>query len=489
MSRNWNRFNEEKRIELRAVLEKVFLDWYADPKINWNELYTIYSVFFILRIRLPLDFCGVIEKQPQFILDIANAYNNYFFMEERNEDEERNKNKEGEKSPEIAIQLLSEGLYWNRLERKLEFKEIDHLIYKNIKSELKKKVYCSYSSLAFAKIAPEKLSREEWGLLTNHWAKEKEEEFIFEVFDFLQLNIQSYFEEHKKNPGIMRWIEDEKKGGNIFKRYVRDRFSAYQKIRSHFSMTDERFTPLVKDKVNNSEKISIGDWVFYCQTLPYHLDTSAAKQKVLHPLTEYEFVMLLERIANKTFARKLIRNTQNKIIYKGIIKRSNNIVPILLYRYRSLLFHLTMTPEKWGEFRTGSAEKISAQVTEVETKELVKTLFSLLTNRPWHTHVRKTFSMYKWNDLQSYFEMTYYPSTAVSSLFVNHLNIHQSFYSKLYNMPLEELPYRDIYTKEKSKDILPWMKTYLEKQKGNQVYKNDNRKLELLEINIDQLRS
>lgn len=487
LSNNWKRFDEEKRIKLRSILENAFLIWYADPKVDWDELYVMYSSFFILRIRLPLEFYGISETHPSFLSDIAEAYKNYFFIT-------TNKKKEVTfNTIMVAINMLKKGLYWNKYKKSYEFNEIEQLIYENLKSQLDLKSFNSYSRLAFTKIAPEKLKVKDWDILTNFESIEEMEknnkEFIFEVLDFLQLNIQSYFEKPDQYSKLLEWAEQntDEESENKFKIYVEDRFSSYQKIRSHFALTDERFSRLSENKMNNNDEIPIADWVFYCQTLPYHLETSSSKQKVLHPLTEYEFIKLLKKIKDGGDCNQIYDKDKNF---------TKNF-----YQKHSLLFKYTLTPQEWTRFRHDKKEDVSnpsakgeegketEESTKEDTEKYVKVLFSLLTNRPWHTHVKQHFSMYKWNDLQSYFKMTYYPSTKVASLFVNHLNIHQDFYSKIYKMPLEELPYRYLHTKEDSNDISLWIENYLENQKNNQVYKTDNRKLELIEIDIDQLRS
>src|SRR5699024_1812172 len=216
-------------------------------------------------------------------------------------------------------------------------------------------------------------------------------------------------------------------------------------------------------------------------------ETASSKQKVLHPLTEYEFVKLLSKIihfeSNDFLNQEETNSDDSKETLKYLLAKSH-------------LFNIKMSPAKWVEFRShkyiqneNDDNKSNKIFNKEQSEEIVKSLFSLLTNRPWHIHLRRKFSMYKWNDLQSYFEMTYYPSTAVASLFVNYLNAHQDFYSRHYHMPLEELPYREISLLGKSRDIVKWKDEYIREQADNQVYKSDNRKLELLEIDIDQLRS
>lgn len=496
MSNNWRRFQEDERVKLRSVLERTFLNWYASPKVYWEELYTMYSSFFIMRIRLPLDICEVELKQPKFLIEIAKAYNDYLFTPKNSSKEGKNEVVDKDESITIAIDLLKRGLYWDITKKEFVFNEIDQLIYQKLKEEIKLGNGDMYSKLSFAKIAPEKLKKDDWNSLTNINNKAASE-FKFELYDFLQLNIQLYFTNPKRHSSILDWSEqgEEQYKSNEFLRYVRDRFSSYRKIRNYFSLTDERFSALRSERSTlDNEAIPIADWVFYCQTLPYHLETSSMKQKVLHPLTEYEFVKILKEISLK----------ENKILDVN----KNEEDSLVLVSNSFLLFKTQMNFKEWSELRSldkkdqqwagnnqenvdnnGVLEDTSkAEGTLLNTEKYAKLLFSLLTNRPWHIHVNKKLSMFKWNDLQSYFEMTYYPSTIVASLFVNHLNIHQNFYSYLYNMPLEELPYREIYTRERTSNIESWMKDYLERQIDNQVYKNDNRKLELLEINIDQLR-
>lgn len=144
--------------------------------------------------------------------------------------------------------------------------------------------------------------------------------------------------------------------------------------------------------------------------------------------------------------------------------------------------------EECNKFKE-SANLESKEHSKEEMKEYAKYLFAMLTNRPHHAHVNQHISMYMWNDLQSYFEMTYYPSTKVASLFVNNLNIHQDFYQKVYNMPIEKLPYRNVYKSMNSDhNIEQWIKKYLETIEKELIRKKYNRKLELLEIDTNQLR-
>lgn len=496
MSNNWWRFKEDQRIKLRSILEGAFLKWYASPKVYWEELYTMYSSFFIMRIRLPLGVCEVELKHPKFLKEIAKAYNDYLFTPENNSKKEENEVADRDESITISIELLKKGLYKDITKREFVFIEIDHLIYQKLKEGIKAGNGDMYSRLSFAKIAPERLAKDDWNILTNI-SNKAASEFKFELYDFLQLNIQLYFENPKRHSYILEWSEQEEQNeNNEFLRYVRDRFSSYREIRNYFSLTDERFSALRSEKNTlDNKEIPIADWVFYCQTLPYHLETNSMKQKVLHPLTEYEFV----KIVKKIYEERHLETHKEEDSFVG-----NN----------SLLFRIKMGFKAWSKLRS-LGEKDQCQCkddkqknkdnngiladisktggqdeegTPLNAEKYAKLLFSLLTNRPWHTHVNKKFSMFKWNDLQSYFEMTYYPSTITASLFVNHLNIHQNFYSYLYNMPLEELPYKESYSREKTSDIVLWMEDYLKEQRDNQVYKNDNRKLELLEINIDQLR-
>lgn len=521
MADNWKRFDEDERVRLKVILEKAFLVWYAEPTVYWNELYAMYYSFSIMRIRLPLDMCEVENFHPKNLRDIADVYKNYFFLPEKRN--QRGQDEEGIDNDNIkvslAIHMFRKGLYWDRMNRKYGFYEVDRLVYESLKKELKYKKLNPPVSLALARIAPEKLCAGDWRVITNSWelnySKSNDKEFKFEALDFLQQIIQLFFEDPKKYEEFYKWVKpnqvasdkekvdkEETTIENSFIEYVRDRFSSYSKIRSYFSVTDDRYTPLPTEE---ESKIPIADWVFYSQSLPYHLETNQMKQKVLHPLTEYEFVNLLKYISDKENKRNTQTqddNNQDKGIQDFI-------------KSESLLFYFSIPPSEWVEFRetnkisepkennekiednkTSESEEDNEKVEDNKTgepkenmkKEYTETLFSLLTNRPWHAHVKKEYSMYKWNDLQSYFEMAYYPSTAVATLFVNHLNIHRNFYATLYNMPLEELPYREVYSRKRTENIVEWIRRYLDDQKFNQVYKSDNRKLELLEIDIDGLR-
>src|SRR5699024_1597666 len=301
ISSNWKRFDEEKRERLREILEKVFLHWYAEPNIKWDELYVMYTSFFVLRIKLPLGICKEQKKHPKFLSEIANVYNTYNFTTEKyiqgNKDNQSN-------ILEIisGINLLKKGLYWNKDKRGFNFNEVDQKIYNTIKKHLilikdetlssESNIFLLYAKLEFAKIAPEKLESKDWCNLINKNIAEQEgnfNEIIFEFFDFLQQCILKYFEKPKKYSAFIKWI-DSSKESNIFKMYVKERFNSFGIIRSYFSKTDERLPSLETNEVDKEVKIPIADWVFYCQTLPFHLETASSKQKVLHPLTEYEFV-------------------------------------------------------------------------------------------------------------------------------------------------------------------------------------------------------
>lgn len=507
ISNNWKRFDENTREKLRGIFQNVFLSWYANPNVKWDELYVLYSSFFILRIRLPLGICKDKKEYPEFLRQMKNVYNNYHFITIKNNEESNNST-----MPELVmsgIDLLEKGLYWNKDKKELSFNEVDDIIYNALKSHLiqldkpessEEKLLIAHLKLTFAKIAPRKLEIEDWTSLTEYWSEliineeneeqidKKYKELIFEILDFLQKCIQCFFEKPTQYSTLLDWIEkgiksknNEDTEKNIFKLYMRDRFDSYSLIRSYFSQTDERLPALANIREENDVKIPIADWIFYCQTLPFHLETTAAKQRVLHPLTEYELVKLLNIIINCKDKQSHSNDSISKTFFNYLIAESH-------------LFEIKMSPKQWTGFRNGediecTSDKDDSHNKENEkTQKIVESLFSLLTNRPWHTQIRKDFSMYKWNDLQSYFEMTYYPSTIVASLFVNHLNIHQDFYSRHYNMPLEELPYRDVNTRDNSNEILLWICNYLRSQADKQVYKTDNRKLELLEIDVDQLR-
>src|SRR5699024_4598217 len=119
----------------------------------------------------------------------------------------------------------------------------------------------------------------------------------FEMYDFLQLIIKLYFEKPNTYQSIMKWSKS--KSDNEFLRYVQNRFSSYAQIREYYSLTNEDFASL-ESMQKDEEKIPIGDLVFYCQTLPYHLGTSPAEQKGLHPLTEFELVTILQEIKNNS---------------------------------------------------------------------------------------------------------------------------------------------------------------------------------------------
>ena len=503
ISNQWYRFNEEKRKELRKILKDAFLDWYADPGIYWDELYTLYKNLFILRIRLPLNKVEYKEEDkksvPPYLLTISNIYNYYFFIT-------KNSNEELASTENfyLAVELFKKGLYWNRHNQSFYFNELDQLIYKKLRSIKSNKEGTGETKnnigiidwLAFLKIDLEKITVDDWKHISKLKGKDKGDSY-YEIYDFLQLNIQRYFENPKKYSSIFKWIiEKKEKNSNDednseFKDYVIERFRSYAKIRSYFSLSDDRL-PILQLEIDSNDDIPLADWIFYCQTLPYHLETIPMKQNVLHPLTEYEFVDLLQKILkaeNKNQSKNQGKNFKDCITHAG-------------------LFEVEISPEQWIDFRNGKEVELTFNPKNKDSKdqknegsqqdqenryftECVKLLFSMLTNRPWHTHVKKTFSMYKWNDLQSYFEMTYYPSNAVASLFVNYLNIHQYFYYKTYNMPLEELPYREVYTRLKiNNSIDNWIENYLNFQESHsEVYRKANRKVELLEIDIDQLRS
>lgn len=499
LSNQWYRFDEEKRKKLREILEDTFINWYADPSVYWDELYTLYWTLFILRLRLPLNGGISSTNVPPYLLTISSIYNHFFFI---TEDSKQLVNTEY-CNFYITVEMFKKGLYWDNQNKRYHFNELDQLIYKNLQKEKENEEnnITTLDWLAFLKIDGDKITKYDWDTLDNLDYETTEDESIYEIYDFLHLSIQRYFENSNKNTSIFEWIKEKRKEQNEnkrrenngrFKAYVKERFKFYGKIRSYFSLSDERL-PKLKTEVDSEENIPLADWIFYCQTLPYHLETIPMKQNVLHPLTEYEFVRLLEGMTN------MMKDNIEKYT------DDNN--------GESVLMNFEMSPKNWIEFRnesnngkaeikfnenkreeisnpSGQKKKNANPLNEELITKCVKLLFSMLTNRPYHTHVKKTFSLYKWNDLQSYFEMTYYPSTAVARLFVNYLNIHQNFYFKNYKMPLEELPYREVYTKDRiNNNIEDWIKKYINSQKNYQVYKKANRKVELLEIDIDQLRS
>ena len=474
MSNQWYRFSEVQRKKIRAIIEKTFDDWYANPKVYWEELYTLQRTLFIIRLPLPLNISdkNEVEFRNNHLINLkklSKVYCNYFFVIN---DGDININTEDDIY--IAIDLLKKGLYWNSKTNEYSFNEVENLIFLRIKKAIIKNPKLQIW-LTFIKLAPEKVEKNFWGegLKTSEENTDLDDEIFYETFDFLQYMISKYFKEPLKYKDFLEWCKStkENENENYFIKYVQDRFEAYANIRSYFSLRDERLPVINLQSPLDNYSISIADWIFYCQTLPYNLESIPMKQKVLHPLTEYEFVYLLKIIIEKDKVKNYLPDND----------------------FRNIVFDYNMTPRQWEDFRLGlyeqRQEKPGSPGSPRSTEEYVKALFTMLTNRPWHTHTNKTFSMYKWNDLQSYFEMTYYPSTSVASLFVNYLNIHQQFYSMTYQLPLVELPYREVYTMEKSKgNIEKWVVNYLSYQKDKQVYKTDNRKLELLEIDVDQLR-
>ncbi|WP_262173790.1 hypothetical protein [Saccharococcus sp. Marseille-Q5394] len=486
-SDNWYRFNQQQRKRLRKLIESAFLVWYANPQITWTEQYTLYWSLAVLRIRLPIYLCAHNgTNYPVSLKRLNRVYKKYIFIT----DELFNSTKSTELDLYIAIELFRKGLYWSQKDFDYDFNDVDIVIYGTLKSDiLSDKSSDIYNWLSFAKISHEKL---EVSLLNKLNKIELEfpngtidYEIHFDVLDYLQTSIKKYFEEPKKNSGIFEWIRvseknnEEKKNEenqtSYYKDYVRNRFRSYSIIRSHYSITDDRLPSLPISELIDDKEVPVADWIFYCEMLPYDLETIPSKQNVLHPLTEYEFVKMLKQIVLLT----------SKSDYKSLID---------LEIKQSPLFSFKLTPKCWNKFRLEEKDdcfksEVMGKPSTLDAIEYAKVLFSMLTNRPTHTHVTRNFSMYKWNDLQNYFEMTYYPSTKVASLFVNNLNIHQNFYQRIYKMPLEELPYRDVYTANRNeKDIGKWIRTYL-RDENNLISKKYNRKLELLEIDIDQLRS
>lgn len=483
---NWYRFNEQQRKELRRIIENTFLVWYADPKIQWTEQYTLYWTLSVLRLRLPIHLCKQDNlKYPVYLNILNQLYEKYIFIIQEPTDEYS-------KDLYIAVDLFKRGLYWSKQKKEYIFNEVDEIIYSVLKRSITSNVKTAdiYSWLSFAQISYEKLDVTILRALDKIVKRDYKTsirnldgETHFAVLDFLQYSIKKYFENPQKYTGIVKWIKPTEKvvsnadktiKDTYYKNYVKTRFRSYAKIRSYYSLSDERLPHLPPVEVNNVGAVPIVDWIFYCQTLPFNLEVIPSKQDVLHPLTEYEFVKLLQHIV----LNKPLMN----------MKRSK-------YIERDPLFSIKLSYERWNTFRTkGEIESPVRKETkdlDVEvTPEYVKDLFSMLTNRPTHAQIKKHFSMYKWNDLQSYFEMTYYPSTEVASLFVNNLNVHQDFYQKVYRMPLEELPYREVYASTKiDKSIDKWIENYLNKNEKDMIAKKYNRKLELLEIDIDQLRS
>ncbi|MBB4826389.1 hypothetical protein HNO89_003649 [Sporosarcina luteola] len=478
---NWYRFNEEQRKKLRRNIENAFLVWYANPKIPWTEQYTLYWTLSVLRIRLPIHLCMENKNgYPNYLRLLNTVYKEYIFIVEDNGEEDTFDYRS--RDLYTAIYLFKVGLYWNKREKSFSYNEVDKVIYGVTKRQiLSNRMVDIHNWLSFATISNSELSISILNRLEKLIKAEANDnistidiETHYEVLDFLQTCIKRYFENPKEHDGIVKWISySNQNEDSYYKRYVINRFLSYTKIRSHYSLTDERLPRLITE-FNSDEAVPIADWIFYCGMLPFDLDEIPSKQDVLHPLTEYEYVKLLRRIV-------LINSFPKEKVISDI--------------EQDFLFSFKLTFKEWKDFRMESkvedlhVKKIDNLSAE-DTKEYVKVLFAMITNRPTHTHIKKHFSMYKWNDLQSYFEMTYYPSTKVASLFVNNLNIHQNFYQEVYKMPLEELPYRDIYTSNKNeKSIGRWIENYLVMCEKDLIDKKYNRKLELLEIDIDQLRS
>src|SRR5699024_1000791 len=267
ISNNWQRFNEEQKTELRNILEKALLKWYAFPRVYWEELYTMYTSFFIMRVRLPLYVSKTNEDCPSFLLNKYKTYYTYLFtprdkqekIHNDNVNNEQESNEEKKIALKTGIHLLKAGLSWCKFSRKYKFTEIDYLIYSKLQKNVRLNLGDKYTKLSFAKIAPDRLKKHDWKILTETESKSLNEEFAFEMYDFLQLIIKLYFEKPNTYQSIMEWCEST--NDNEFLRYVQNRFSSYEKIRKHFSLTNEDFASL-ESMQKDEEKIPIGDLVF-----------------------------------------------------------------------------------------------------------------------------------------------------------------------------------------------------------------------------------
>src|SRR5699024_2128478 len=373
------------------ILEKALLKWYASPKVYWEELYTMYTSFFIMRVRLPLHISKKNTNHPCFLLDISKAYYSYLFSpnerpeplrsDYENDETEAKDNEEKNTTLKTGVHFLKAGLSWCNMSEQHNFTDIDYLIYVKLQTNIKNEISDEYTKLSFTKIAPDKLKKDDWEVLTDIDVNKMPREVVYEMYDFLQLTIKLYFQKPNIYKSLIEWYKSEKT--NHFQEYVRERFYYYACIRKHYSLTNENFATLENEQ-NNDQKIPIADLVFYCQTLPYHLGTSSEKQKVLHPLTEFEFVTILKIIKSK------INNEK---------KKSN-------HEQDNPLFKIKLSFSDWEALRKGeklksenepSTESNSNQKTN-DSKKYTQLLFSLLTNRPWHSHVRKNLFMYTWND-------------------------------------------------------------------------------------------
>ncbi|PID21900.1 hypothetical protein CSV61_06690 [Sporosarcina sp. P3] len=482
MSNNWYAFTNDQRKKLIKIFDEVFLQWYAVPFITWTEKCELYWSFSIMRLRLPLQLCKISNVSPSNLKTLCYAYDKYIFPYPGSNNVL--KNNTSENALMVGIKMLKEGLYWDKEVKEYDFEEIDHVIYKILKKDILSEDNVDISNwLSFAKVSFKYLNKELFYKLDeitkgndlSTLLQDQKKELYFEVQEFIHYSIKKYFENPKKFKGIFEWCEDENNNGvseSPYKSFAQERFESFSRIRKFYSVTDDRSVYLPKQHKDPNEKTSIADWIFYCELLPYNLEMITAKQNVLHSLAEYEYVNLLVLIIKRNI--KVSKNKANNVFDE------NN------------LYNIKIDFNDWESVRNEifiENFNKNLDVDVLDTKYYAKLLFSMLTNRPVHSHITKEYSFYKWNDLQSYFELTYYPSSKIASFFVDNLNIHQGFYQDIYGAPLERLPYRDVSrSKSYNNDILDFINDYFVNIKDELITKKYNRKLELLEIDTDQLR-
>ncbi|PIC81631.1 hypothetical protein CSV75_07640 [Sporosarcina sp. P18a] len=487
ISTNWYAFTEMQRNLLRNIFNEVFLTWYAMPFITWPEKFELYWSLSIMRLRLPLQLCNIDNECPNNLRIMYIAYNEYIFAYPKKQVFIEKEFINSDNILMTGIEIFKRGLYWDRNIKEYSFNEIDSIIYNVINKEILSEENKDITNwLAFAKISCKTLNKNlllkldditdgrDLGVLLQGSKKE----LYFEVQEFIHHSIKKYFGNPKYYKGIYEWCDEKCENNDSitdspYRSFARERFKSFTRIRKYYSVSDDRFAFLPEQHKDSKVNIAIADWIFYCEMLPYNLETISAKQDVFHPLAEYEYINILATIIKKQEEIKIESKDDN-------------------YFEKNNLFNIEINFDEWKLIRNEIIKKDfynNDSLRLASTHYYAKLLFSLLTNQPVHSHITKEYSLYKWNDLQSYFELTYYPSSKVASFFVDNLNIHQEFYQDIYGAPYERLPYREAYHSNRSDHgIVNFIKDYSTNIENELIFKKYNRKLELLEIDTDQLR-
>lgn len=118
------------------------------------------------------------------------------------------------------------------------------------------------------------------------------------------------------------------------------------------------------------------------------------------------------------------------------------------------------------------------------------TLFNLLKGDAFKSGVN-IFTMYNWKDVQTFFNQAYFPSTIISSMLVNTLNMHRNVYKDFYHLIDDKhLPYRDLLSAHMITPIqttyLEWIDNYLKRAQKNLLTENGGT-IEMIRIDVDML--